>query len=233
MSQRIAAQLMPVSTSAVRTRSAGCTRKNLSAQNELEEVSPPIWRRIQVPGDATLGWLHAAIQLAMGWTNSHLHQFICCDRIFSDPVFEMNEFEDDPPVLDEHKVRLRDVVPHPRSLFTYQYDFGDSWEHIVKVEMICDRKPPRGNTAKCLDGARACPPEDCGGAAGYGDLLETLADPEHEKYEDIRAWLGAHFNPEAFQISETNKYLRKLSWPHTTLDALAGIMMQRFGSPEL
>jgi Plasmid pRiA4b ORF-3-like protein len=94
--------------------------KTYQLKIELEGVSPPVWRQLQVPGDATLGWLHAAIQLAMGWTNSHLHQFIICDRIFSDPLFEMNELDDDPPVLDEHKVRLKDVAPHMRSVFMYQ-----------------------------------------------------------------------------------------------------------------
>jgi len=202
--------------------------KTYQLKIELEGVSPPVWRQLQVPGDATLGWLHAAIQLAMGWTNSHLHQFIICDRIFSDPLFEMNELDDDPPVLDEYKVRLKDVAPHMRSVFMYQYDFGDSWEHIVKVEMIYDRRPPRGDIAKCLGGAGACPPEDCGGPYGYADLLEIITDPEHDEHESTLEWLGGKFDPEAFDIPATNKYLQKLKWPHVTIEDLGDVLMKRF-----
>jgi hypothetical protein len=201
--------------------------KTYQLKIELEGISPPIWRRLQVPGDANLGWLHAAIQVAMGWTNSHLHQFIVGDRIFSDPVFEMNEFEDDPPVLDEHKTLLMDVAAHMRSAFRYQYDFGDSWEHIVKVEAINDRKAPRGDVAKCLEGARACPPEDCGGPPGYADLLEIIKDPKHDEYESTLEWLGGGFDPEAFSAEKINKYLPKLKWPRTTSDQLGRLLMQR------
>jgi len=201
--------------------------KTYQLKIELEGISPPIWRRLQVPGDATLGWLHAANQIAMGWTNSHLHQFIVGDRIFSDPVFEMNEFEDDPPVFDEHKTLLMQVAPHTRSVFMYQYDIGDSWEHIVKVEMIIDRKLLRGNTAKCLDGARACPPEDCGGLPGYADVLEIIMDPKHDAYESTLEWLGGGFDPEAFSIKKINKYLGKLKWPRTTMEQLSRVLMQR------
>jgi hypothetical protein len=203
--------------------------KTYQLKIELEGVSPPVWRRLQVPGDATLGWLHAAIQLSMGWTNSHLHQFIVCDRIFSDPLFEMNELDDDPPVFDEHKTLLMQVAPHMHSVFMYQYDFGDSWEHIIKVEMIYDRKPPRGDVAKCLEGARACPPEDCGGPYGYADMLEIVMDPEHDEHESTLEWLGGKFDPEAFDLPTTNKYLRKLKWPQMSMEDLGEVLMKRYG----
>jgi hypothetical protein len=194
---------------------------------ELEGISPAIWRRLEVPGDANLGWLHAAIQVAMGWTNSHLHQFIAGDRIFSDPLFEMNEFEGDPPVSDEHKTLLIDISPHTRSVFMYQYDFGDSWEHVVQVEAIYDRQPPEGKVAKCLDGARACPPEDCGGIPGYADVLEIIRDPKHDEYESTLEWLGGGFDPEAFSADKVNKYLRKFKWPRMTVAQLGRLLMQR------
>ena len=193
----------------------------------LEGVSPSIWRRLQVPGDVTLGWLHAVIQIGMGWTNSHMHRFIAGDRIFSGPIFEMNEFEDDPRVIDERKTLLMDIAPHMRSVFRYQYNFGDSWEHIVKVEKINDRKPPMGDVAKCLDGARACPPEDCGGPSGYADMFEIILDPKHDEYESTLEWLGGGFDPEAISIENINKYLSKLKWPRTTKDQLGRLLMQR------
>lgn len=211
----------------VKRRSKPKPAKTYQLKIELEGISPPIWRRLQVPGDATLGWLHAVIQIAMGWTNSHLHQFIAGDRIFSDPRFEMNEFDEHPPVLDEHKALLMDIAPNIRSVFRYVYDFGDSWEHIIRVEAADVRKPSMGDVAKCLDGARACPPEDCGGPPGYADMLEIILDPKHDEYESTLEWLGGGFDPEAFSTEKINKYLPKLKWPRTTMDQLSRVLMQR------
>jgi hypothetical protein len=197
---------------------------------ELAEVSPPVWRRLRVPGDANLGWLHAAIQMAMGWTNSHLHQFILCDRIFSDPRFEMNEFEEDPPVWNEHKTALQTLLPHMRSVFLYDYDFGDCWEHIVQVEGIADRKRPGADAAKCVDGAGVCPPEDCGGSHGYADMLEVLKDPDHDEYESTVEWLGEGFDPHApLDLKRINRYLKKVPWPLVSIEDLGAVLMKRDG----
>lgn len=195
----------------------------------LEGIEPLIWRRLQVPGSASLGWLHAVIQVAMGWTNSHLHQFLVGKRIYSDPSFEIDEFEDSPRVLDENKTAIHEIVPRAKSTFVYEYDFGDSWDHRITVEKILDADPAEGKPARCLDGERACPPEDCGGVWGYEDLLKIIRNPKHEEYESMMEWLDGTFDPGAFDRDKINKYLRKLKWPHTTVSQLGGVLMQRDG----
>ena len=195
----------------------------------LEGIQPAIWRRLQVPGNASLGWLHAVLQVAMGWTNSHMHQFIVGERLYSDPRVEP---DDDLGVLDENATAVMEIAPRVKSAFQYEYDFGDSWEHRIVVEKILDPDPAASTVAQCLDGARACPPDDCGGAFGYADLLEIIMDPKHEEYEDRMDWLGGKFEPEAFDREKINTYLRKLKWPRTTERQLAGVLVQRDGVEE-
>lgn len=192
----------------------------------LEGIEPTIWRRLQVPGDANLGWLHAVIQVAMGWTNSHMHQFIVGKRLYSDPHLEL---DDDLSVLDENTTTIIEVAPRAKTAFVYEYDFGDSWEHRITVEKILNWDSTAAGVAQCLDGARACPPDNCGGVWGYANLLEVIMDPKHEEYEDMMEWLGGKFDPEAFDRDRINKYLRKLKWPRTTVGQLAGVLMQRDG----
>ena len=193
----------------------------------LNGIEPRIWRRLQVPGDARLGWLHAVIQVALGWTNSHLHQFIIGNRVCSDPTFDLNEFDEDPPILDENKVTLMDVAPREKDFFYYEYDFGDSWSHRVTIKKILVPDPTLETKAFCLAGARACPPEDCGGLWGYEELLKVIRDPEDEEHESMMEWLGGSFDPDAFDRDKANQYLRKLNWPRTTIPRLARILMQR------
>jgi hypothetical protein len=140
----------------------------------LEGIAPTIWRRLQVPGSGTLGWLHAVIQVVMGWTNSHLHQFVVGKRLYSAPSFDLDEFEDSPRVLKEDTTAIMEVVPRAKRTFAYEYDLGDSWDHRITVEKILDPDPTAAGVAQCLDGERACPPEDCGGVWGYADLLEII-----------------------------------------------------------
>ena len=195
----------------------------------LEEIEPTIWRRLEVPGDATLGWLHAVIQVAMGWTNSHLHQFVVGERRYSDPSFDLDEYEESARALDENVATLLDLPPRARSSFRYEYDFGDGWTHRIAVERILDPDPAAAGLAQCPDGARACPPEDCGGVGGYMDLLEIIMDPKHEEYESRMEWLGGDFDPEAFDRHKTNRHLRLLKWPRVTERQLASVLMRRDG----
>jgi len=198
----------------------------------LEGIEPLIWRRLQVPGNASLGWLHAVIQVTMGWTNSHLHQFIVGKQIYSDPSFDLDEFDDDSRVLDEDAIAIMEVAPRVKSALVYEYDFGDSWHHRILVEKILDPDPAAPTFARCLDGARACPPDDCGGVGGYANLLEVIMDPRHEEYESMLEWLGGEFDPEAFDCEGTNKHLRKLKWPRVTERQLASVLMRRDGVKE-
>jgi hypothetical protein len=172
----------------------------------LMEVRPPVWRRIAVPSHFTLGQLHRVLQVAMGWTDSHLHQFEASDTLYSDPTFELDEF--DVEVEDEESITVARVLPRKGSRARYEYDFGDSWEHLLQVEEVGPPEPGLV-TPICLDGARACPPEDCGGPLSYPEFLEALRDPKHEEHEELLEWLGGEFDPEAFDLESVNRALRR------------------------
>lgn len=193
---------------------------------------PPIWRRLQVPGDASLGWLHAVIQVAMGWTNSHLHHFLTREARYADP----RELDDTgfggPPDRDESKATLIQIAPGQGDQFVYEYDFGDSWAHEITVEKIIPAPSAAATTALCLDGARACPPEDCGGIWGYADLLKTLKNPKHPEHEAMKEWLGRPFDAGSFDVVKANLWLRKLKWPRATGTQLRKILMGRDGYKE-
>ncbi|HOC69903.1 MAG TPA: plasmid pRiA4b ORF-3 family protein [Candidatus Hydrogenedentes bacterium] len=188
----------------------------------------PIWRRVLVRGDMNLGLLHAIIQVAMGWTNSHLHQFIIKNKFYTD-LLTCDELDTDSENLDEEEAVLRVVAPKENTRFYYEYDFGDSWDHTITVEKIHKSTTPPKRVAECLDGSGACPPEDCGGIGGYADLLEIIQDPSHKEYEPIMVWLGGGFDPDAFDLATVNKYLRKVKYPRMTEDQLAKVLMERDG----
>lgn len=196
----------------------------------LSRCTPVIWRLLQVPGNASLGWLHAVIQVAMGWTNSHLHQFTIGKDIYSDPSFDLSPFEDDPPILNENKAILMEVAPRQNSTIAYEYDFGDSWHHQIKVAKILKQGgAAEPGLAVCLGGERACPPEDCGGVSEYARLRRIVSSPKHQEHKAVMAWLGSKFNPAAFDLASVNTHLRKLKWPRTTQSHLRKVLFDRDG----
>ena len=184
--------------------------KTYQLKIELEGSSAPIWRRVLVPGNISLGRLHAVIQMVMGWDNDHLHQFIIDKQFYSDPEFELNDSFGGSTARNEKKTLLQDDAPRAGKVLIYEYDFGDSWTHRIKVEKIIKQGPSTGSAVQCIDGARACPPEDCGGIWGYEDLLEALKDPKHAGHESTLEWLGEEFDPEAFDLEKINKALHRL-----------------------
>jgi hypothetical protein len=191
---------------------------------------PPVWRRLQVPGDAKLDWLHAVLQVAMGWTNSHLHQFKVGAACYSDTRHYTAEFDDDPEILEERGVAVRQIAPREQDVFRYEYDFGDSWEHEVTVEKILPNTAA-ASSARCLDGgARACPPEDCGGVPGYQNLLVILQNRQHPEHQRMKEWLGRPFDAAVFDVEETNLWLRKLKWPRVTEAQLRKVLIARDAS---
>ena len=193
----------------------------------LNGSKPAIWRRLQVPGSATLGWLHAVLQVAVGWTNSHLHQFRVGEALYSDLRHNFSEYEDDPEIFDENKANLQQVAPLRKAVLAYEYDFGDSWDHRITVEKVLSSDPDVSNGALCLGGARACPPEDCGGLWGYENLLKILRDPKHEEHDSMKEWLGRPLDPGMFDVENVNACLRKLKWPRTTESQLRKVLMAR------
>jgi hypothetical protein len=153
----------------------------------LRDTTPPVWRRVLVPGAMTLDALHDVIQTAMGWENDHLHEFVLAKRT---------------PVEDEERVTVSDLVAARVKKFVYTYDFGDSWRHDLTIGKIEPREPGRQYPV-CVGGERNCPPEDCGGIWGYEELLEMLADRKHPGRRERADWLRG-FDPEAFDIDKVN-----------------------------
>lgn len=170
---------------------------------------PSIWRRLLVPADIKLPKLHAVLQASMGWTDSHLHRF-SYEQTNYEPAFQMEEAWDPDESQDEAKVRLSAVLNREGDWLLYQYDFGDNWEHEVRVEKLLPAPPSRARQAVCLAGARACPPEDCGGISGYERMLKILAHPKHREHDETLQWLGESFDPVVFDIARVNTALRKL-----------------------
>jgi len=174
----------------------------------LEDISPKIWRRIQVPADISLPQLHAVLQIAMGWTNSHLHGFIVDDIFYTEPdPDEIGGFDSNNE--DERRMRLSQIAPQVGANFVYEYDFGDSWDHKIVVEQILE-PDPNAQYPRCLDGKRACPPEDVGGVYGYPEFLAAIRnrkDPEHDSWLE---WVGGKFDPEMFDLQKVNDLLRQL-----------------------
>ncbi|HUV44440.1 MAG TPA: tetratricopeptide repeat protein [Dehalococcoidales bacterium] len=174
----------------------------------LKGSKPPIWRRLQVPGDISLHNLHLTVQVAMGWTNSHLYRFDIEGEQYGEP--HPKDKLHGLARRNSRTTKLSRVVPMGKSKFIYEYDFGDGWEHQIVVEKIL---PAQAGVSYlvCMTGRRACPPEDCGGVWGYARLLELFSDPTHEEYDEMREWLGGDFNPEEFDLEGTNDALKYLA----------------------
>ncbi len=176
----------------------------------LRGSTSPIWRRIQIPANTALSRLHTILQVAMGWTDSHLHEFVVRDARYGCADTEWDPLE---RPKDERRVRLGQLLTAEKDKFGYEYDFGDSWEHDVLVEKILPPEPgvpyPR-----CIAGKRACPPEDVGGLSGYADFIKAIRDPKHEEHDDLLAWAGGTFDPEAFDLNAINARLRSVGATH-------------------
>jgi hypothetical protein len=170
----------------------------------LRGSKPPIWRRVLVPGKFSLDKLHDVIQSAMGWTDSHLHQFNINGRFFGAP-----SPDDWDEVVKESSYSLEKVAPEEKCKFVYEYDFGDSWEHTIVVEKILPFEPGKVYPV-CVKGNRACPPEDVGGVWGYVEFLDAINDPEHEEHDSYLEWVGDDFDPEEFNLDIINLELKRI-----------------------
>ncbi|MGH3781320.1 MAG: plasmid pRiA4b ORF-3 family protein [Pseudonocardiaceae bacterium] len=164
----------------------------------LQEVHPPIWRRVHVRADLTLTGLHDVMQVAMGWENYHLWRFGWL--AFGDL---RNEYDPD--------TALEAVLGKPGDHLGYLYDFGDCWVHHIELDKIVTQ-PRRGTVyPRCSAGKRACPPEDCGGPWGYEDTLKALRSRKGWRYQQARELCSTKFNPEDFDRDAVNTALAALS----------------------
>jgi len=176
-------------------------------QIALKGFKPKIWRRLLIPSDLLLSDFHKIIQTTMGWTNSHLHQFIkngifYTERMVDDDTWgEMND-------VDYKEIKISDLLKSENEKIIYEYDFGDGWEHDIILEKILP-VDDKINYPICVKGKMNCPPEDCGGIWGYSDLLDILKNPDDAEYESYIEWLGGKFDPEYFDKDEVNALLNE------------------------
>jgi hypothetical protein len=173
----------------------------------LNGSRPKIWRRVLVRSDLLLSDFHKIIQTTMGWTNSHLHQFIKDGTFYTvrmpDDVFwgEMNN-------VDYKKIKVSDLLTAENEKIRYQYDYGDNWEHDITLEKILPIDEKKKYPI-CVAGKMNCPPEDCGGIWGYLNMLKILKKPDHEEYDTYIEWLGEEFDPQDFDKDMVNILLNE------------------------
>lgn len=193
---------------------------------DLDGAEPPIWRRLRLASDLKLSQLHDILQVAMGWTDSHLHHFVMGPKVkdrMAEPFLTHYDEAEGLQGTAEWTVRLDETIAEKGDRLFYEYDFGDGWWHTIKLEAV---EPSRDGDprAACLAGRRACPPEDVGGIWGYRDLLAALAgniDPENAEWlNEQLAWLPDDFNPAEFDVDLTNEDLRDLEAGQHALDTL-------------
>jgi len=168
----------------------------------LNYVEPPVWRRILVLNTMRLPEFHSAVQIAMGWTDSHLHMFMTSKGHYGLPDDEFGDGD----TIDESGFKVSDLMAVEGDSIMYEYDFGDGWLHKVVLEKLL---PYQAGTElpQCIHGARNCPPEDVGGPPGYANFLEAVKDKNHDEHEDFIEWMGGSFDPEEFDVVATNQVL--------------------------
>jgi hypothetical protein len=181
----------------------------------LKDTKPPIWRRLLVPADVTMRRLHDILQIVVGWQGSHLYMFEVGREYIGEP--DPEEWRE---VRPAKTTKLGQAAPAAGAKLVYEYDFGDSWRHDILVEKVLPAQSG-ANYPLCIAGRRASPPEDCGGAWAYAELLEVIANPAHEEFVSTMTWLGGEFDPEVFDVAETNTVLRIAGFVRSVGDATA------------
>jgi hypothetical protein len=174
---------------------------------ELLEINPSIWRRFLIPENVTLHRLHLVLQDVMGWKNYHLYRFKIGKKEYSTPDPDNDFYELD--FKNSYQAKLGNVIKEKGSIFLYEYDFGDGWEHQLLVESIIDREPEK-HYPLCIEGENGSPHEDSGGPYGYMEMLEIIKNPYHEEFQRIRTWLGKKFDPYKFDLKLANTRLSSM-----------------------
>jgi hypothetical protein len=173
----------------------------------LKNSKPPIWRRILVPENVTLGTLHTIIQAAMGWDNYHQHEFTIFGKKYGEPDENDEMFKRE--IKNEAGINLNKIGLPTGTSFTYVYDFGDGWEHKILLEKIFPQDK-NIHYPCCVAGKRACPPEDIGGPWMYENFLQAIKDPNHEQHDAYLEWIGDNFDAEEFDLNEINQVLGEI-----------------------
>jgi len=176
----------------------------------LKDIHPPIWRRVLVSNYLTFADLHQIIQECFYWSDYHLHEFsyrypdpphwhIAMKGVYPDEPYPPDQEIEEMYEIGEDELRLCDVFSEKLKKVHYTYDFGDSWDHEIRLEKVFPDPEHKFRSFLCVAGKRATPPEDCGGAYGYQQLLEVLKNPGHPDYEDMNAWVEEDFDPETIR----------------------------------
>ncbi len=176
----------------------------LSLKITLVGTRPVVWRRVLIPVDVSLGYLHDVIQGAMGWENCHLYDFMTGRGRRSSLSYQLRD--ESGSVF--YKTAVRSFLPREKSTIVYLYDFGDGWQHKVVLEKVVEIGANQ-SLPVCLAGKNACPPEDCGGIGGYYSKLEALADSDDEYHDEVIEWMGEDFDPAFFDLEKTNRFLSR------------------------
>jgi hypothetical protein len=191
-------------TAAGRPQSPGAV--DVQLRIELLRIKPHVWRRVLVPETVTLVRLHAVLQAAMGWTDSHLHQYEIANKRYG---IEDPDWPSSVPIFEERRARLKSFIEDHVKDFTYLYDFGDGWEHRVTIEELVASQVSR-QPVVCTAGENACPPEDVGGEPGYETFLAAIADPRNKRHVELTEWIGYPFDPHAFDLNAVNQRLARI-----------------------
>jgi hypothetical protein len=163
----------------------------------LDDVKPAVLRRVEVPFDIRLDRLHLTIQAAMGWTNSHLYEIRAGDVGWSTPYPDADWTGD---FLDARKARLNDVLEDiGTKTLAYLYDFGDGWEHTIKIERLTEPEPGVAYP-RLIEASGRCPPEDSGGPWGYAEFIDAINNPKHERHQELSEWIGYPFDPNCVDV---------------------------------
>jgi len=167
----------------------------------LRSVKPPVWRRIEVDSDITLDEFSDLLEAAMGWLGGHLHIFDADGVLYerTDPDMGLGS-----GARDESEHKLGDVLVGVGARMRWDYDFGDGWQHNVELEAI-EPADPDVVYPRCVAGRRACPPEDCGGPSGYGELIEAVANTGHPRHDELTEWVPLGWDPGHFDPDEATQ----------------------------
>lgn len=172
----------------------------------LKAIRPPVWRRILVPANTSLYELHTILQIVMDWEDYHLHAFTIAGETYGNPADDESDMFE---TKNEKRFRLEQLGLSEGSKFEYEYDFGDSWDHILEVEKILPREEGL-DYPLCIKGKRATPPEDSGGVWGFANMQSIAGDPANPQHDEMNEWLPEDFDPEAFDLDEINETLHQV-----------------------
>jgi hypothetical protein len=176
----------------------------------LKDIRPEIWRRIQIDSKTTLYEMHHIIQIVMNWRNYHLYQFVINDKLYRTRIRYGNaELLDDPEAIDDRSTLISSILINEKDTLIYEYDFGDSWEHLIKLEKII--QIGKIMHPKCTAGKLNTPPEDCGGIPGFYNFVDIMSDKKSRDYKSTRKWYGGEYDPIFMDLAKINENLEKLT----------------------